>query len=228
MASVAVLVALLLVVGFGGIALRGVTDRWDARRTAYEQHPALADPEPGPGPTDDVVLVGDSITEQAEPVFHEVLDAKYHVRIRGRGGYRVEEMEPYAIELATTKPEQVVINLGTNDVLQGFPIDKSAQAFSRMIDEFGSARCLHVVTVNQNLLNENDPGLPSRALVFNLDMRRLIAGHRVNVIDWSAAVSAYNDAGAPDGPITSDTVHPTEAGRKLLAKLYKEALDGCT
>src|SRR4051794_16323472 len=87
----AVLLALVLVTVLGGLALRRVSDRWGDRRDALSAGAVAEEPEPGPGETDDVAIVGDSITEMSDATVHQVLDARFHVRIRGRGGYRVEE-----------------------------------------------------------------------------------------------------------------------------------------
>ena len=221
----AVGVALALVIVLGGIAFRRVSDRWESRRIQVSSQDDGAAAS-APGLVDDVALVGDSITEQADATFHAVLEPAYRVRVRGRGGYRIEEMEPYAIETATAKPEQVIINLGTNDVLDNWPVDKSVTALNRMIKDFSGTNCLHLVTINESLFNENVPGLSGRAALFNLQLRSIATSQGIDVIDWAAAVKADAEL-HPGDPITSDTVHPTERGHKVLAELYKKSLDAC-
>ena len=228
MTAGAVLLAVVLVVVLGGLAVRRVSDRWDGRRDALSADAVADEPAPGPGQTDDVAIVGDSITEMSDRTVHQVLDPQFHVRIRGRGGYRVEEMEPYAIELATSNPEQVVINLGTNDVLKNWPLDKSVSALDRMVKEFSGARCIHLVTINQWITNEADPGVRARAIVFNFAVRKIAADQHLDVIDWNAAIEADLKAGSPRGALTSDTIHPNATGQTALAQLYRAALDDCT
>lgn len=224
----AVALALVLVVVFGGVALRRVTTRWEAQRANAAADAEQAEPQAGPGPTDDVVVVGDSITEGGDPILRRELSPPYHLRIRGRGGYRIEEMEPYAIELATTRPEQVVINLGSNDILKSWPAANSAVALSRMLDRFDGARCVHLVTVNEYFAPGDDLTTHDRAVALNAEIRRVATSRGHDVIDWSALVGRYLAAGQPDGPITEDSVHPTERGQVELAGLYREALDRCT
>ena len=114
----------------GGLAVGRVADRADARRNATVD--ATAGPPPtGPDPTDDVAIIGDSITEQAEPLLLAELQPDSVVRVRGRGGYRIEQMEPYAVEAAAAEPEQVIINLGSNDVLLSWPLERSVEAYTR-------------------------------------------------------------------------------------------------
>jgi hypothetical protein len=224
----AVLLAIVLVAVLGGIALRRVQSDWSDRRDALADVVVSPDANVGPGPTDDVAIVGDSITEMSESTVHAELDPHYHVRIQGRGGYRVEEMEPYGIELAESKPEQVIINLGTNDVLTNWPSDKSTAALKRVLADFAGARCIHVVTINEAILSTSSPGVDARAFVFNFGLRQLAADERLDVIDWAKAVKDDLAAGSPDGPLTSDSVHPNATGQKLLATLYHRALDACT
>jgi hypothetical protein len=227
LAAFAVVLTLVLVAVLGGLALHRVSARFEARRDAFAADARPSEIDAGPGPTDDVALVGDSITEQSEAMLHSILDPTYHVRIRGRGGYRIEEMEPYAIELATTHPEQVVINLGSNDALKSWPLDKSVLALKRLIADFKGARCLHLVTVNESIVNDRVPDLASRTAALNAEIRRIAATENFNVIDWSRAVSDDVAAGSPNGGVTSDTVHPTPEGQRVLAELYKTALGTC-
>lgn len=221
----AVALALALVVVLGGLALGRVADRADARR---EVNVGSGGPPPtGPDPTDDVVIIGDSITEQAEPMLLDALQPDSVVRVRGRGGYRIEQMEPYAVEAASAEPEQVIINLGSNDVLLSWPLDRSVEAYARMLGYFDDARCTHLVTVNQSFRSDSDAGLAYRALLLNGQIRELAASTGADIIDWAKMVSDYEAAGSPFGPITTDSVHPTELGQKMLADEYEEALRTC-
>jgi hypothetical protein len=221
----AVALALALVVLLGGLAVGRVADRADARREVDVD--SGGPPPTGPDPTDDVVIIGDSITESAEPMLLEALQPRSVVRVRGRGGYRIEQMEPYAVEAASAEPEQVIINLGSNDVLLSWPLDRSVEAFTRMLGYFDGARCIHLVTVNQGFRSETDDGLAYRALLLNGQIRELAASTGADIVDWAKMVSDYEAAGSPFGPITSDSVHPTELGQKMLADAYEEALRTC-
>jgi len=228
MSTTVVLVAVALVAVLGGFAIGRMERRWEARRDAVEAFAVTNEPTAGPSATDDISLVGDSITEQSESVLHQVLDPTYKVRVRGRGGYRIAEMEPYAIELATTKPEQVVINLGTNDVLTNWPVDKATAAMNRMVTTFKGARCVYIVTITEGMVSEKDPNQAARATVFNLELRRIAQSHNVKVIDWAKLLRDDALAGSPNGSLTTDSVHPSDEGRRRLAELYKSALDACT
>lgn len=222
-----VALALAVVLVLGGLAIGRVSNRFEARRAAVSADVVLSEPAAGPAVNDDVALVGDSITEQSESTLHQVLDPTFKVRVRGRGGYRIEEMEPYAIELATTKPEQVVINLGTNDVLTNWPVEKATAAMNRMVTTFKNARCVYIVTITEGLFSAEDPNQAARALVFNLELRRIAAAHNVKIIDWAGLVRSDTASGSPQGQLTYDTVHPSEEGRRRLGQLYRSSLETC-
>jgi len=222
----AVALALALVFLLGGLALGRVTERADARRDAGVTT-SPGPPPTGPDLTDDVVIIGDSITEQAEPLLLDQLQPESVVRVRGRGGYRVDQMEPFAVEAAAAEPEQVIVNLGSNDVLTSWPLDKSVEAYTRLLDYFDDARCIHLVTVNERFVSASDSSMAFRALLLNAQIRALASDAGARVIDWSSMVADYDAAGAPYGPITSDSVHPTELGQRMLADAYDEALRTC-
>lgn len=201
------------------------------RRGGAEVVPPTVVDEAGPGPTDDVALVGDSITELSEPRLRQELGGTYRLRVRARGGYRIDQLEPYAVEVAATRPEQVIVNVGTNDVLQGWPTEASATALGRMLDDFRGTRCVAVVTVNEQMADPTDTATHDRAVAFNAEVRRLAAARGITVIDWAATVEGRAADGAPGGTageaLTVDRVHPSEAGQRALTGLYRDVLDRC-
>jgi lysophospholipase L1-like esterase len=226
-----VTLAVVLVVIFGFVAIPPVIADRDGGPSDGLQVQAPVDSALGAGDVGterDVVLIGDSITEGAQPVLEQTLAPLYHTRVRGRGGYRVDQMEPYAIELATSHPGQVIINLGTNDVLRNWPIDKSVEALTRMVNDFSDAKCLHLVTINQHFSTEGNPGVRERAIVFDLALLKLAASKQIDVIDWNRVVNDDLAAGSPNGPLTVDSVHPNARGQAVLAALYTAALARCS
>jgi lysophospholipase L1-like esterase len=172
-------------------------------------------------------LVGDSITDQSRSVLERELGSAYSVEVDGVGGARVDQMQGEADKLAATKPQQLVINLGTNDVVGKFPVDQSIQQYEAMIAKFPDVKCLHLVTVNENIVSFTDPELPKRTADFNNRVRDLANRHHGRVIDWAQIVKDYLAAGEPDGHLSSDTIHPTEMGQQKLAAAYLASLDAC-
>jgi lysophospholipase L1-like esterase len=218
---------LVLVAGGTVAGVNRVLGGWTEHQDAFRVD-ANTDPARGPGQADDVILLGDSITEGTASALQASLSSEFKIRTRGRGGYRIEEMEPYAVELATTQPEQVVINLGTNDVLKNWPIAQSIAGIDRLLDEFAQVRCVHIVTINE-LIDQpaDDQTINERALFLNLSIHRIAKNRNIKVIDWTKALHTEADQGYPRGQLTSDSIHPNSLGRQKLIQMYRDSLRSC-
>lgn len=182
-------------------------------------------PEGDAPPT--VAIVGDSITELGETALVQVLGDDWRLSIDGRSGFTVAEQLPAARRLAEGLPSQVVVNLGTNDVTRGDELGRSATDLREVAAAFPDAACIHLVTVNEGI-EWNGDSEAGRAAELNRAMADLAAADpRVDVIDWSAAVAAYEVGDQAEGPILTDTIHPSPRGHLALALRYAEALASC-
>lgn len=174
-----------------------------------------------------VVLIGDSITEQTEDTFEAVLGSRWSLWIDGVGGATVAQQMPAAERGAAEAPQQVVVELGTNDVGRGLDPAASVAQVRSMLDLFPTATCLHVVTVTEGMSLD---GRDHRADAgeFNDGLRALAAADpRVTVIEWDDALAAEEAAGADRTDLLVDTVHLTDRGERLLADAYAVALEAC-
>jgi lysophospholipase L1-like esterase len=174
-----------------------------------------------------VVLLGDSITAGARPTLRSVLHDRYGPTIDGRGGMRVGEMWGAAENASAFPFSQVVINLGTNDVLaDDQDLDESLVTMAGMATLFPQADCVHLVTISEVMQSPTvDAG--ARARQFNAGLRELAASEeQIHLVDWAGIVSA-DEGGDPENRLTDDSVHPNAAGNRLLAEAYEEALDRC-
>lgn len=179
------------------------------------------------GAAEPVALIGDSITSQAQGTFAAELGDEYTLFIDGKPGYKVADQLPAARQLSTADPQQVVINLGTNDVLtEGQDLDASADALVEMVGLFPDSDCIHLVTVSERMVSMKFD-LQSRAEAMNESMREIVqTDDRIDVIDWAATVAEW-EAAHPGASLTLDTVHPTAEGNELLSDAYAEALSSC-
>ena len=66
-----------------------------------------------------VVFAGDSITVLATPAIHQLLDPGYDVDVLAVIGIRINQSLPALQSALRSHPDAVVVNLGTNDALQG-------------------------------------------------------------------------------------------------------------
>jgi hypothetical protein len=174
-----------------------------------------------------VVLIGDSITANLAAAARSALHDSYSVELDGRPGYRVDQLVESAQNASRFPFRQVVVNLGTNDVMTpDQDLAASLGAMAQIIASFPEVDCIHVVTVNEQMVSDEvDAG--ARASRFNDGLQQLAADDdRVNIIDWNEIVASY-EAEHPGEMITTDTVHPDETGNRLLAEAYEDALDAC-
>lgn len=170
-----------------------------------------------------VALVGDSITDGARNELDAALGDAYELEIVGRFGKRTEEVEPEVAALATSTPSAVVINLGTNDVLQRVPTERAAASLDRMVAALGEADCVLVVTINESM-TVSGTSFTDGARALNARIEQIADAHdNASVVDWNAAI---DDHGGND-ELTSDTFHPSAAGRAVLADAYRDAVDRC-
>ena len=124
--------------------------------------------------------------------------------------------------------QQVIIDLGTNDIVAGRTSAQVLQTIDTIIGNFEHARCIHLVTVNvhMTLFGVSDVAQPAQAINAGLALRAQ-RRHRIDLVDWSGMVGNYLAAGQPNGPLTADSVHPTELGQQMLADAYDRVLNGC-
>lgn len=175
-----------------------------------------------------VAILGDSITRQGSSVLADVLGSTWDLRVDGKDGYTVLGQTPAGRNLAEGDPEQVIINLGTNDVFfDRYDLPTSAVQMANLLGFFAGARCIHLVTVNEHM--GPDPALAPRARTFNESLRRLAAADpRIHLLDVNAVFAAAQADPSVAKPLfDSDTIHPTTNGHRVLAEAYDAALRSC-
>jgi len=178
-------------------------------------------------PGESVTVLGDSITALGGPVMDEQLGPRYALEVDGQFGATVADRLPAARDLAAGAPDQVVLNLGTNDVVHGGDLTDSVRNLDAMVALFADARCVHVVTVNTNVTLDGE-SFPSRAEQLNRAIEALPAAHpNVDVVRWDQMQQAAVDAGGSPTALTTDGVHPTDEGQRLLVAAYGDALRKC-
>lgn len=176
----------------------------------------------------EVAVVGDSITVVSNNQITDRLFDDHQVAIAAALGVTVEVMQPEAQRLARSEPDQVVIELGSNDVLLGLPLDEAAAGLAEMVATFedAGAECVHLVDVSTVMVTSGGASRAEEAATLNAEIEALAAAdERVVVIGWDAAVREAEAAGAP---LVTDTVHPSPEGSEVLAELIGESIEeGC-
>ena len=175
-----------------------------------------------------VLIIGDSITGLVADDFAQKDEEEFRYTLRATNGATAAEMLAAAEDVDTLNFSQVVINLGTNDALKEVPFDETMASVEQIVDLFPDADCIHVTTINEHILSFDDPAVTERIVAINDGLRALADGRpRIRVIDWNAVVEEYEAAGSPDGPLLSDSIHPTEVGQHKLVDLEVGALESC-
>jgi hypothetical protein len=188
---------------------------------------------PGCGGDDEpsVLVVGDSITNLTEDSLRELDEGRHRFTVRAEDGATSKEMLQVveADDLGEAGHEQVIINLGTNDVRQELSADETESTIEELIGRFGDADCIHLTTINERVLVPDDPDVSARNAEINERLRSIVEREeRVHLIDWNASVATHRDRGEPEGSLLeADMVHPTEQGQDELGDLYLEALGRC-
>ena len=175
----------------------------------------------------DVAVLGDSITVVSNDQIKDALGRDYHPDIAAVLGITAGEMVPAAQTAAQKNPEQVVIELGSNDVLKKDPLDQAAQHLRDLVAQFPKAKCVHLVTINSHMTDAGKPVAPRAGLLNAAIVQIKASDPRIDLIDWNGAVSDAMAAHGGKETLTSDTVHPNGDGAKVLATLIRAGLDRC-
>lgn len=178
---------------------------------------------------DSVAVIGDSITALGGEALDRDLGGRVDLQLSGNFGETVAQVLPKAEALSAQDFDQVFINLGTNDVLQGLPVPESMQAMREMVALFDEAVCVHLVTVNEHMVHPERGAVSEGARQLNEAMVEFAeADERVRIVDWNAVASDSLDGGdPPTSTLTDDSIHPTDEGFERLDELYLDALDDC-
>lgn len=152
----------------------------------------------------DVLIIGDSVTDEATPAIKKVLpnavvDGKTSRQIQ-RGPDVLAKYKNQGI-----RPRVLVYALGSNGVLYG---DRLVQ---NLIDT-AEGRPMFLVTIRD----------PNPLQDINNEILNRLANNNPNVgiIDWWAASEGHREYLVDDG------THPTNTGAAVIANLYKQALCG--
>jgi lysophospholipase L1-like esterase len=175
------------------------------------------------GSSPDVAVVGDSITVLLQDRLSSGSDGEAW-NVAATNGATAADMQPAAAQLASAPHDQAVIDLGTNDALRQVPTAETLGVLGAMLDAFGDADCIHLVTVTTRLPPSGEPPAPQSAQLIN-DWIRATADERdeVHVIDWDQETAA---AGG-EQLLESDLIHPNAQGQEQLEAMIRDAVSDC-
>lgn len=173
-----------------------------------------------------VAIVGDSITVVSAGQISDQLDA-YEVSTKAVVGATASDMLPAAAELAQKRPEQLVVNLGSNDVRRSFPASQTEADYRTLLAGFPDTQCITFVSINTHM--DFGKGVQSKtAGALNVVLLKLAsADQRISIVDWNTIVTDDMAAHAGKSTLIDDTVHPNAKGQKVLISAIHDQLKQC-
>jgi lysophospholipase L1-like esterase len=167
-----------------------------------------------------VAVVGDSITVLVRDDLQRELSPRYRTDVQAQNGMRIDEMLVPLQEALQAKPRDAVVNLGTNDALQGGSHPGWHSGFSSMIRDLEPVQCAVLVNISTAL--PNGPQTNKVAADINAAIGREVAEHpNMHMLDWDAQVRGAGGAALID----DDRIHPSAKGQVALATGVRHALD---
>jgi lysophospholipase L1-like esterase len=159
-----------------------------------------------------VAVIGDSITVFATTAVNQELHGAADTDIQAVMGKRIDEMLPALKQEVAAHPQVVVVNLGTNDVLQAQIHPDWQPGFLRMVAALSQVPCVGITTISTIL--DGPTAVPSVSADIDAAILHAAARHHnFHLIDWNGAVHGPNGMSL----LIPDHVHPTEAGSMWLA-----------
>jgi lysophospholipase L1-like esterase len=182
-----------------------------------------------PGPNEArIVFMGDSITEAWGTLDGEFFADKAHVN-RGIGGQTTSQMlVRFRQDVIALKPEVVVILGGTNDIAQNGGLT-TLEAIEDNLQSMAELARLHGIrVVIASVLPALDypwrPGLQPRDKIRALNhwIEGFCGRNRMVYLDFFSAMADPN--GGLRHELSTDGIHPTEAGYLLMDPLAEAAI----
>ncbi|MGE5210893.1 MAG: GDSL-type esterase/lipase family protein [Acidobacteriota bacterium] len=164
---------------------------------------------------DSIVMLGDSITAEAE--WNRLLPDRPLVN-EGHSGFTTEQLIPVAERIAAADPAVVVVLTGTNDIRDGHPPTWTRARLEQLIDrlEDGSTATIIVQTV----LPRADESAAVRAV--NAEIRDMASARGLRLLDL---YESFDDGtGALRSHETYDGLHLTVDGYERWASELRPVL----
>jgi lysophospholipase L1-like esterase len=176
-----------------------------------------------------VVFMGNSITENWQPLFAEMFPAKPYIN-RGISGQTTPQMlVRFRADVIALEPKVVVILGGTNDIAGNTGPSTLEMIEDNLASMAELARANGIKVVMSSVLPVYDypwkPGVePAQKIVaLNAWIREYAAKHDAIYVDYYSSVVDARGGMRPE--LAADGVHPNEAGYRIMAPLVVRAIE---
>ena len=165
-----------------------------------------------------IVMLGDSITEQAD--WHSLLPDLQAVN-QGHSGFTTEQLVPIARSVGAARPRAVLVLTGTNDIRDGRSPEWTASQLDLLLDalEQGSPDTTVIV---QTVLPRSDH--PAEVIATNAAISAVAAGRGLETLDLHEPFDDGAGGLRPDE--TTDGIHLSESGYRRWAALLAPLIGG--
>lgn len=139
----------------------------------------------------------------------------------GHPGYRIDAVAAGADGwIAAARPDVVLLNVGTNDMLQHHDLANAPARLGALVDQILRAAPAATVVVS-TLVPNVDATVESRVRAYNSQLPGIVqakaaAGKKVRLADFHANLTLAD--------IGADGIHPTDGGYRKLADVWYSAL----
>lgn len=174
-------------------------------------------PQPGQIDAQSIVMLGDSITEQAD---WDSLLPDLPIVNHGYSGYTTEQLLPIGDSIGEATPRIVFVLTGTNDIRDSRSPEWTATHLRRLLDAL-QQRSPDTIVVVQTVLPRSDQ--PAAVQVTNDALRAVATDSGVQVFDLHGAFDDGAGGLRPDE--TTDGVHLSPSGYERWAALLESVID---
>ncbi len=175
-----------------------------------------------------VVFYGNSITDAWAQFFNDMFPHKPYVG-RGISGQTTPQMlVRFRQDVIALKPAVVVILAGTNDIAGNTGPSTQAMIQDNLISMIELAKANGIRVVLSSVLPAYDyPWRPGsepagKIVALNTWMMNYAAAHNVVYVDYHSTMA--DERQGLRAELTSDGVHPNEAGYRVMARLVERAI----
>lgn len=181
--------------------------------------PAAAAPRPP-----EVAIIGDSLAVRAEFQLRTAFRTSRPMTVLAitDGAYVDWVRRRWVDAILRDPPSILVIGLGHGDGTHDTPPAVfGAQVRALLADLVPHVDCIRWLDVRERWTYYRD--VNARAAAYNRELRAAVAPYRkVELVPWSAWADQ-----ADDSYFEEDRLHPSPAGRRVYARMMRDAADGC-
>lgn len=138
----------------------------------------------------------------------------------GHSGWRIDQISAKIVPwLQKTKPQIILLHIGTNDLRQGYSVAVALDRLSTLIDQITSTQPDAILIVAQ-IAPQGEPAINAKVVEYDNAIPALVAqkvahNKKVEYVDMYDAVPVN---------YISDHIHPNTAGYALMAHVWYRAL----